>query len=113
MLIPKGLPPSKLITLIAVIIITFSVSGYLIYTNFIADDQGDATKTNGNRAGQEELFSAPLVLPDTSEFDPNFFNDPALRILKNYGPLPLENGTTFRANPFAPIETSGGVRFPR
>lgn len=105
MLVAKGLPMGKTLTLVGVLVVALGTIIYLVYTNFISTGVSVNPGVVASTPAKAEVSAAEAKykLPSGQIINTNFFNLPAVEKLLNFGSLPVTATPVPRDNPFAPL----------
>lgn len=110
MLAPKSISPQKVISLTAVLLATFGLIGWLVYTNFVQVDTGPVPpqwQADFSRTSQVQYPPVPSV-----DANHPVFTSPQFTGLRAFVQLPVTAGAMGRDNPFRPISYFVGTATP-
>jgi hypothetical protein len=108
MLVPRSLSRSKILILVAVLILAVGGGFYLTFTHLLSSPGSTANTTKIKISGGfgPELETA-LSLPDPATvFNPTWFDESLMQQLQNDGTLPVKVGQSGKADPFAPLSST-------
>lgn len=91
MLVPKGLSKGKFMVMAIVLALALAVVGYLVLVNLFGGEVP--------QVGSKPPLDFSVTLPKPPLFNRNFFMQPTVRDLQNYGALPLQAPASLPGNP--------------
>lgn len=107
MLVPRSLSRSKILVLVAVLILAVGGGLYLTFT-YLLSASGSITGTVVSKfsSGFGPELEQALYLPEPATvFNSTWFDESLMKQLQNDGTLPVKVGQSGKADPFAPLNS--------